>query len=85
MEVPIFTAGVLRFSWQDGKAAGTRLGIGAVLGYWLAGLHVSGAGVISDVDEILRFSELGGILLMLYHRSELNFSKSLGNCNYFYR
>lgn len=37
-----------------------RLGIGAVLGYLLAGIAIGpwGLGFISDVDEILHFSEL---------------------------
>ena len=39
----------------------SRLGIGAVLGYLLAGIAIGpwGLGFISDVDEILHFSELG--------------------------
>lgn len=43
-----------------------RLGIGAVLGYLLAGIAIgpSGLGFISDVDEILHFSELGVVFLM---------------------
>ncbi|STU55483.1 glutathione-regulated potassium-efflux system protein KefB [Klebsiella pneumoniae subsp. ozaenae] len=45
----------------------SRLGIGAVLGYLLAGIAIGpwGLGFISDVDEILHFSELGVVFLML--------------------
>ncbi|XNM47898.1 cation:proton antiporter [Escherichia coli] len=44
----------------------SRLGIGAVLGYSLAGIAIGpwGLGFISDVDEILHFSELGVVFLM---------------------
>ena len=44
-----------------------RLGIGAVLGYLLAGIAIGpwGLGFISDVEEILHFSELGVVFLML--------------------
>ncbi|QEP92797.1 hypothetical protein FZ928_23355 [Klebsiella pneumoniae] len=44
----------------------SRLGIGAVLGYLLAGIAIGpwGLGFISDVDEILHFSELGVVFLM---------------------
>ncbi|KAI3492344.1 hypothetical protein L1887_43220 [Cichorium endivia] len=43
-----------------------RIGIGAVLGYLLAGIAIGpwGLGFISDVDEILHFSELGVVFLM---------------------
>lgn len=54
-----------------------RLGIGAVLGYLLAGIAIgpSGLGLISDVDEILHFSELGVVFLMFIIGLELNPSK----------
>lgn len=58
-----------------------RLGIGAVLGYLLAGIAIgpSGLGFISDVDEILHFSELGVVFLMFIIGTELNPS-SCGSC-----
>ncbi|WP_414165802.1 glutathione-regulated potassium-efflux system protein KefB [Superficieibacter sp. BNK-5] len=51
-----------------------RLGIGAVLGYLLAGIAIGpwGLGFISDVDEILHFSELGVVFLMFIIGLELN-------------
>ncbi|WP_226572386.1 glutathione-regulated potassium-efflux system protein KefB [Mangrovibacter yixingensis] len=51
-----------------------RLGIGAVLGYLLAGITIGpwGLGMISDVDEILHFSELGVVFLMFLVGLELN-------------
>lgn len=51
-----------------------RLGIGAVLGYLLAGIAMGpwGFGVIRDVDEILHFSELGVVFLMFIIGLELN-------------
>ena len=54
-----------------------RLGIGAVLGYLLAGIAIGpwGLGFISDVDEILYFSELGVVFLMFIIGLELNPSK----------
>ncbi|HGC6387930.1 TPA: glutathione-regulated potassium-efflux system protein KefB [Cronobacter dublinensis] len=54
-----------------------RLGIGAVLGYLLAGIAIGpwGLGFISDVDEILHFSELGVVFLMFLIGLELNPSK----------
>ncbi|WP_336340671.1 glutathione-regulated potassium-efflux system protein KefB [Enterobacter cloacae] len=54
-----------------------RLGIGAVLGYLLAGIAIGpwGLGFISDVDEILHFSELGVVFLMFIIGLELNPSK----------
>lgn len=59
----------------------SRLGIGAVLGYLLAGIAIGpwGLGFISDVDEILHFSELGVVFLMFIIGLELNPS-SFGNC-----
>ncbi|URQ61123.1 glutathione-regulated potassium-efflux system protein KefB [Pantoea alhagi] len=54
-----------------------RLGIGAVLGYLLAGIAIGpwGLGFISDVDEILHFSEIGVVFLMFLIGLELNPSK----------
>ena len=54
-----------------------RLGIGAVLGYLLAGIAIGpwGLGFISDVEEILNFSELGVVFLMFIIGLELNPSK----------
>ncbi len=51
-----------------------RLGIGAVLGYLLAGIAIGpwGLGFINDVDEILHFSELGVVFLMFIIGLELN-------------
>lgn len=55
----------------------SRLGIGAVLGYLLAGIVIGpwGFGFISDVDEILHFSELGVVFLMFIIGLELNPAK----------
>lgn len=54
-----------------------RLGIGAVLGYLLAGITIGpwGLGFISDVDEILHFAELGVVFLMFIIGLELNPAK----------
>ena len=54
-----------------------RLGIGAVLGYLLAGIAIGpwGLGFISDVDEILHFSELGVVFRMFIIGLELNPAK----------
>lgn len=54
-----------------------RLGIGAVLGYLLAGIAIGpwGLRLISDVDEILHFSELGVVFLMFIIGLELNPNK----------
>lgn len=54
-----------------------RLGIGAVLGYLLAGIAIGpwGLGFISDVGEILHFSELGVVFLMFIIGLELNPAK----------
>lgn len=48
-----------------------------MLGYWLAGIAIGpwGLGFISDVDEILHFSELGVVFLMFIIGLELNPSK----------
>ncbi|MGV3346696.1 monovalent cation:proton antiporter-2 (CPA2) family protein, partial [Enterobacteriaceae bacterium LUAb1] len=55
----------------------SRLGIGAVLGYLLAGIIIGpwGLGFISDVQEILHFSEMGVVFLMFIIGLELNPSK----------
>ncbi|MBZ6396310.1 MULTISPECIES: glutathione-regulated potassium-efflux system protein KefB [Pantoea] len=54
-----------------------RLGIGAVLGYLVAGIAIGpwGLGFISDVDEILHFSDLGVVFLMFIIGLELNPAK----------
>jgi len=54
-----------------------RLGIGAVLGYLIAGIAIGpwGLGFISDVDEILHFSELGVVFLMFIIGLGLNPAK----------
>ncbi len=51
-----------------------RLGLGAVLGYLLAGIAIGpwGLELISDVDEILHFSEFGVVLLLFLIGLELN-------------
>lgn len=51
-----------------------RLRIGAVLGYLFAGIAIGpwGLAFISDVDEILHFSELGVVFLMFIIGLELN-------------
>lgn len=52
----------------------TRIGLGSVLGYLLAGISIGpfGLGVINDVSEILHFSELGVVFLMFIIGLELN-------------
>ncbi|MFP1734241.1 glutathione-regulated potassium-efflux system protein KefB [Lonsdalea quercina] len=54
-----------------------RLGIGAVLGYLLAGIAIGpwGLGFIRDVSAILHFSELGVVFLMFIIGLELNPAK----------
>lgn len=54
-----------------------RLGIGAVLGYLIAGIAIGpwGLRLINDVDEILHFSEMGVVLLLFVIGLELNPSK----------
>ncbi|TCV93633.1 glutathione-regulated potassium-efflux system protein KefB [Biostraticola tofi] len=54
-----------------------RLGVGAVIGYLVAGIAIGpwGLGFIRDVDEILHFSELGVVFLMFIIGLELNPSK----------
>lgn len=51
----------------------TRLGLGSILGYLVAGMVIGpwGVGVIRDVDAILQFSELGIALLMFLIGLEL--------------
>ncbi len=51
-----------------------RFGLGSVLGYLLAGVAIGpwGMGLISDVDAILHFSELGVVLLLFLIGLELN-------------
>ncbi|MXP67871.1 glutathione-regulated potassium-efflux system protein KefB [Pantoea sp. Aalb] len=54
-----------------------RMGIGPVLGYLIAGLAIGpwGVGLISDVEDILNFSELGVVFLMFIIGLELNPAK----------
>lgn len=51
-----------------------RAGLGSVLGYLLAGVAIGpwGLGLISDVEAILHFSELGVVLLLFLIGLELN-------------
>lgn len=51
-----------------------RMGLGTVLGYLLAGVVIGpwGLSLISDVDAILHFSELGVVLLLFLIGLELN-------------
>ncbi|CAH0534548.1 Glutathione-regulated potassium-efflux system protein KefC [Vibrio stylophorae] len=51
-----------------------RLGLGAVLGYLLAGMVIGpwGMGWVGDVDAILHFSEFGVVLLLFLIGLELN-------------
>ena len=74
----LLLAGVLfLFSAVVAVPLAARLGIGAVLGYLLAGIAIGpwGLGFISDVEEILHFSELGVVFLMFIIGLELNPSK----------
>ena len=79
MEGPsLLTAGVIYlFAAVLVVPVAARLGIGAVLGYLLAGIAIGpwGLGFISDVEEILHFSELGVVFLMFIIGLELNPSK----------
>ncbi|AWH88538.1 glutathione-regulated potassium-efflux system protein KefB [Limnobaculum parvum] len=54
-----------------------RIGIGAVLGYLIAGIAIGpwGFRLINDVDEILHFSEMGVVLLLFVIGLELNPAK----------
>ncbi len=58
-----------------------RLGLGSVLGYLIAGVLIGpwGLGLISDVDAILHFAELGVVLLLFLIGLELN-PKNYGKC-----
>ena len=51
-----------------------RLGLGSVLGYLLAGIVIGpwGLGLISDVDSVMHFSELGVVLFLFLIGLELN-------------
>lgn len=74
----LLTAGVVYlFAAVIAVPVAARLGIGAVLGYLIAGIAIGpwGLGFISDVDEILHFSELGVVFLMFIIGLELNPSK----------
>lgn len=74
----LLLAGVLfLFAAVAAVPLASRLGIGPVLGYLLAGIAIGpwGLGFISDVDEILHFSELGVVFLMFIIGLELNPSK----------
>lgn len=74
----VLLAGVLfLFAAVVAVPVAARLGIGAVLGYLLAGIAIGpwGLGFISDVDEILHFSELGVVFLMFIIGLELNPAK----------
>ena len=74
----LLLAGVLfLFAAVVAVPVAARLGIGAVLGYLLAGIAIGpwGLGFISDVQEILHFSELGVVFLMFLIGLELNPSK----------
>lgn len=74
----LLTAGVVYlFAAVIAVPIAARLGIGAVLGYLLAGIAIGpwGLGFISDVDEILHFSELGVVFLMFIIGLELKPSK----------
>jgi glutathione-regulated potassium-efflux system ancillary protein KefC/glutathione-regulated potassium-efflux system protein KefB len=54
-----------------------RLGLGSVLGYLIAGIAVGpwGLAAVTDVDNILRFSELGVLLLLFVIGLELQPSR----------
>ncbi|QHM73544.1 Glutathione-regulated potassium-efflux system protein KefC [Mixta intestinalis] len=74
----LLTAGVVYlFAAVVAVPIAARLGIGSVLGYLLAGIAIGpwGLGFISDVEEILHFSELGVVFLMFLIGLELNPSK----------
>lgn len=74
----LLTAGVVYlFAAVIAVPIAARLGIGAVLGYLLAGIVIGpwGFGFISDVEEILHFSELGVVFLMFIIGLELKPSK----------
>ena len=74
----LLTAGVVYlFAAVVAVPIAARLGIGAVLGYLLAGIAIGpwGLGFISDVEEILHFSEIGVVFLMFLIGLELNPAK----------
>ncbi|MDR7344063.1 glutathione-regulated potassium-efflux system protein KefB [Pantoea alhagi] len=74
----LLTAGVVYlFAAVIAVPIAARLGIGAVLGYLLAGIAIGpwGLGLISDVEEILHFSEIGVVFLMFLIGLELNPAK----------
>jgi len=74
----LLTAGVVYlFAAVIAVPIAARLGIGAVLGYLLAGIAIGpwGFRLISDVDEILHFSELGVVFLMFIIGLELKPAK----------
>lgn len=74
----LLTAGVLYlFAAVVAVPIATKIGIGSVLGYLLAGIAIGpwGLGFINDVDEILHFSELGVVFLMFLIGLELNPAK----------
>ncbi|MEE3664715.1 glutathione-regulated potassium-efflux system protein KefB [Brenneria sp. g21c3] len=71
----LLTAGVLfLFVAVLAVPIAARIGIGAVLGYLIAGIAIGpwGLGFIRDVDAILHFSELGVVFLMFIIGLELN-------------
>jgi monovalent cation:proton antiporter-2 (CPA2) family protein len=55
----------------------TRLGVGSVLGYLVAGIAIGpwGLGFITDASTVLHFSELGVVLLLFLVGLELNASR----------
>ncbi|WP_411904909.1 cation:proton antiporter, partial [Salmonella enterica] len=69
--------GVVRCAGGGEVRLAGRLGRGEVIGYLLAGSAIGpwGVGFISDVDEILHFSELGVVFLMFSIGLELNPSR----------
>ncbi|AWK15254.1 glutathione-regulated potassium-efflux system protein KefB [Candidatus Fukatsuia symbiotica] len=79
MEYPILLIAILLFLFAAVVAVpiAQRLGIGAVLGYLVAGIAIGpwGLGLIRDVDEILHFSELGVVFLMFIIGLELKPAK----------
>ncbi|RED51550.1 glutathione-regulated potassium-efflux system protein KefC [Aestuariispira insulae] len=54
-----------------------RIGLGSILGYLLAGVIIGpwGLGLITDVEDILHFSEFGVVLMLFLIGLELNPSK----------
>ena len=74
----LLTAGVVYlFAAVVAVPIAARLGISAVLGYLLAGIAIGpwGLGVISDVEAILHFAEIGVVFLMFLIGLELNPAK----------